>query len=145
MLVSRILQLLIEGSSPSSATMDSVNELRKLLSRSKGPLPKEEEIIGLTGELIFLFSLVEQKQNLWKGWNGPFKASKDYTLSNIDVELKASLQSGEPSITVSKSSFFRVRLLSSLKWIGISFTKIVFIINLIESYYNKINLTFVKI
>ena len=100
MLVSRILQLLIEGSSPSSATMDSVNELRKLLSRSKGPLPKEEEIIGLTGELIFLFSLVEQKQNLWKGWNGPFKASKDYTLSNIDVELKASLQSGEPSITV---------------------------------------------
>ena len=77
MLVSRILLLLIEGSSPSSATMDSVNELRKLLSRSKGPLPKEEEIIVLTGELIFIFSLVEKKQNLWKGWNGPFKATKD--------------------------------------------------------------------
>ena len=99
-LVSRIIQLLIDGSSPSSATIDSVNELRKLLSRSRGPLPKEEEIIGLTGELIFIFSLVEKKQNLWKGWNGPFKASKDYTINNIDVELKASLQSGEPSITV---------------------------------------------
>ncbi|MBO8223114.1 PD-(D/E)XK motif protein [Prochlorococcus marinus str. XMU1401] len=99
-LLSRIIQLLIDGSSPSSATIDSVNELRKLLSRSRGPLPKEEEIIGLTGELIFLFSLVEKKQSLWKGWNGPFKASKDYTLSNIDVEFKASLQAGEPSITV---------------------------------------------
>ena len=99
-LVSRILQLLIEGSSPTAATIDSVNELRKLLSRSRGPLPKEEEIIGLTGELIFILSLVEKKPNLWKGWNGPFKASKDFTISDIDVEMKASLQSGDPSITV---------------------------------------------
>ena len=99
-LISRIIQLLIEGSSPTAATIDSVNELRKLLSRSRGPLPKEEEIIGLVGELIFILSLVEKRQDLWKGWNGPFKASKDYTQSDIDVELKASLQSGEPSITV---------------------------------------------
>ena len=45
----------------------------------------------------------------------------------------------DPSTWVSKSSFFSFKLFNSLKWIGISFTKIVFIINLIESYYIKIN------
>tara|TARA_Y100000589_G_C27180039_1_gene640361 strand:+ start:1754 stop:2752 length:999 start_codon:yes stop_codon:yes gene_type:complete len=99
-LATRIIKFIIEGFSPTKATIEAVNELRKLLSRSKGPLPKEEEIIGLTGELIFIQSLIKNKTNLWKGWNGPFKASKDFTMGNIDVELKASLQSGEPSITV---------------------------------------------
>ena len=100
MLATRIIKFLIEGFSPSKSTIEAVNELRKLLSKSKGPLPKEEEIIGLTGELIFIESLIKKDSSLWKGWNGPFKSSKDFTQGNIDVELKASLQSGEPSITV---------------------------------------------
>ena len=66
MLATRIIKFLIEGFSPSKSTIEAVNELRKLLSKSKGPLPKEEEIIGLTGELIFIQSLIE-KILLWKG------------------------------------------------------------------------------
>ena len=59
-LISRLIRLLSDGSTPNKATIDAVSEFRRLLSRAGGPLPSDEEILGLTGELIFISQIIIQ-------------------------------------------------------------------------------------
>ena len=99
-LISRLIRLLSDGSTPNKATIDAVSEFRRLLSRAGGPLPSDEEILGLTGELIFISQIIKKDQSLWKGWNGPSGSSRDFTWDKTDVEIKASFQAGEPKITI---------------------------------------------
>ena len=99
-LISRLIRLIADGSTPNKATIDAVSEFRRLLSRAGGPLPSDEEILGLTGELIFISQIIKKDQSFWKGWNGPSGSSRDFTWDKIDVEIKASYQAGEPKITI---------------------------------------------
>ncbi len=99
-LISRLIRLISDGSTPNKATIDAVSEFRRLLSRAGGPLPSDEEILGLTGELVFISQIIKKDQSFWKGWNGPSGSSRDFTWDKIDVEIKASYQAGEPKITI---------------------------------------------
>jgi hypothetical protein len=99
-LANRVVDHLSGGSTPTRACMDAVRDFRRLLSRSGGPLPSAEEILGLTGELLLIERLVRHHQDLWKGWNGPMGSACDYSWGTHDIEVKASHLSGEPRITV---------------------------------------------
>ena len=49
LLIYRLIKLISDGSTPTKATIDVVYEFRRLLSKSGGPLPSDEEILGLVG------------------------------------------------------------------------------------------------
>ena len=99
-LIVSIISFLSSGFTPYLATTEAVEKFRKLLSKFGGILPSEEEILGLVGELLLIHKLVEKDSKLWKGWNGPLGSSRDFIWGNIDIEIKASLLSGEPRITI---------------------------------------------
>lgn len=99
-LANRVVDHLVSGATPSRACMDAVRDFRRLLSRAGGPLPSEEEIIGLTGELLLLERLVRHRPELWRGWNGPMGSACDYTWGTVDIEVKAAHLSGESRLTV---------------------------------------------
>lgn len=99
-LAKRIVDHLISGATPTRACTDAVRDFRRLLSRSGGPLPSDEEILGLTGELLLVDQLVRHRPELWAGWNGPTGATHDYSWGDVDIEVKTSHQAGEPRITV---------------------------------------------
>ncbi len=105
--VSTIIDFLNEGSTPIKATSDSIDAFRQFLSRGGSLLPEPEKILGLTGELLFVEYLVKKNPHLWQGWRGPEKAPKDFSWGKIDVELKASNYSSEPSIKVSSMEQLR--------------------------------------
>jgi hypothetical protein len=100
LLSNRVVDLLAGGATASRACMDAVRDFRRLLSRAGGPLPTDEEILGLTGELLLIDRLVRHRPDLWKGWNGPLGSTRDYSWGSVDIEVKASHLSGEPRITV---------------------------------------------
>ena len=100
LLIYRLIKLISDGSTPTKATIDVVSEFRRLLSKSGGPLPSDEEILGLVGELVFISQIIKKNQDCWKGWNGPEGSSRDFTWDKTDVEIKASFQAGEPKITI---------------------------------------------
>lgn len=99
-LANRVVDHLVGGATPSRACMDAVLDFRRLLSRSGGPLPSQEEILGLTGELLLIDRLTRHRPELWKGWNGPMGSACDYSWGTDDIEVKASHLSGEPRFTV---------------------------------------------
>ena len=99
-MIYRLIKLKSDGSTPTKATIDVVSEFRRLLSKSGGPLPSDEEILGLVGELVFISQIIKKNQDCWKGWNGPEGSSRDFTWYKTDVEIKASFQAGEPKITI---------------------------------------------
>jgi len=99
-LANRVVDHLVGGATPSRACMDAVRDFRRLLSRTGGPLPSQEEILGLTGELLLIDRLIRHRPELWKGWNGPMGSACDYSWGTLDIEVKASHLSGEPRLTV---------------------------------------------
>lgn len=99
-LASQVVKHLADGATASAACMEAVLEFRRLLSRHGGLLPTDEEILGLTGELLLLRLLVSENPELWKGWNGPMGSSRDFSWGSTDIEAKASRLSGEPRLTV---------------------------------------------
>lgn len=99
-LANRVVDHLVGGATPSRACMDAVRDFRRLLSRAGGPLPPQEEILGLVGELLLINRLVRHRPELWKGWNGPMGSACDFSWGTLDIEVKASHLSGEPRITV---------------------------------------------
>lgn len=99
-LANRVVDHLVGGATPSLACMDAVRDFRRLLSRAGGPLPSQEEILGLIGELLLINRLVRHRPELWKGWNGPMGSACDFSWGTLDIEVKASHLSGEPRITV---------------------------------------------
>lgn len=100
MLALLVVNHLASGATPSKACMDSVQDFRRLLSKHGGVLPTDEEIVGLTGELLLIRSLVTVRPDLWRGWNGPLGAGRDYSWGAIDIEAKASRMAGESRLTV---------------------------------------------
>ncbi|TGH27849.1 MAG: PD-(D/E)XK motif protein [Aphanocapsa feldmannii 277cI] len=99
-LANLVVDHLISGATPTRACLEAVRDFRRLLSRSGGPLPSQEEILGLTGELLLLDRLVRHRPDLWRGWNGPTGSTCDYTWGTTDIEVKASDQSGESRLTI---------------------------------------------
>lgn len=99
-LASQVVNHLAAGATASGACMDAVLEFRRLLSRHGGVLPSEEEILGLAGELLLIRALVTAAPHLWRGWNGPLGASRDYSWGTTDIEAKASRLSGDSRLTV---------------------------------------------
>jgi len=99
-LASQVVNHLAAGATASGACMDAVLEFRRLLSRHGGVLPSEEEILGLAGELLLIRALVTAAPHLWRGWNGPLGASRDYSWGTTDIEAKASKLSGDSRLTV---------------------------------------------
>jgi len=99
-LANRVVDHLAGGATPSRACMDAVRDFRRLLSRTGGPLPSQEEILGLTGELLLIDRLTRHRPELWKGWYGPMGSACDYSWGTLDIEVKASHLSGEPRLTV---------------------------------------------
>jgi hypothetical protein len=100
MLASQVVGYLAAGATPSNACIEAVLIFRKLLSKRGGILPTDEEIVGLTGELLLIRTLVSVDPNLWRGWNGPLGSSKDFSWGTIDIEAKASRMAGESSLTI---------------------------------------------
>lgn len=100
LLASQVVSHLASGVTPSKACMDAVLEFRRLLSKNGGLLPSEDEILGLTGELLLLRKLVTASLHLWQGWNGPLGSARDYSWGTVDIEAKASRMAGESRITV---------------------------------------------
>jgi hypothetical protein len=100
LLTSQVVSHLASGATPSKACMDAVLEFRRLLSKNGGLLPSEDEILGLTGELLLLRKLVKASPHLWRGWNGPLGSARDYSWGSVDIEAKASRLAGESRLTV---------------------------------------------
>ena len=100
LLASQVVSHLASGATATKACMEAVREFRRLLSRGGGLLPSEEEILGLTGELLMLRRLVYASPHLWGGWNGPLGSARDYSWGSVDIEAKASRMAGESKLTV---------------------------------------------
>lgn len=100
MLASQVVSHLVSGATPAKACMDAVLEFKRLLSKHGGLLPSEEEILGLAGELLLLKRLSADGSHLWRGWNGPHGAARDYSWGTVDIEAKASRMAGDSRLTV---------------------------------------------
>ena len=96
---SRLIDFISDGSTPTMATKEAINEVKKMI-RGGGPLPPENEIIGLLGELLFVEQITKTNPSLWEGWYGQDKKIKDFSYGNLDVEIKSSSYSGEETITI---------------------------------------------
>ena len=100
LLASQVVSHLASGATATKACMEAVREFRSLLSKGGGLLPSEEEILGLTGELLLLRRLVNTRPHLWEGWNGPLGSARDYSWGSVDIEAKASRMAGDSKLTV---------------------------------------------
>ncbi|MEW2467650.1 PD-(D/E)XK motif protein [Streptomyces sp. NPDC046994] len=81
----------LAGRSVSAAVTETIRSLGKLL-RGRGSLSSEREV-GLFGELVTLRSLISclGSEDAVGGWLGPVAEEHDFSLGEIDLEVKSTL------------------------------------------------------
>jgi Putative PD-(D/E)XK family member, (DUF4420) len=69
---------------------------REFLKNSRKDLLSKEEVVGLMGELVVLKSMLSCKPdtNVFKIWNGPKRATHDFTNEAFSIEVKTSIKQG---------------------------------------------------
>ncbi|MEU3758470.1 PD-(D/E)XK motif protein [Streptomyces albogriseolus] len=84
-------QIQLAGRNVSAAVTETIRSLGKLL-RGQGSLSAEREV-GLFGELVTLRSLISclGSEDAVGGWLGPVAEEHDFSLREIDLEVKSTL------------------------------------------------------
>jgi hypothetical protein len=95
-----IIGKVLEGIDPISASMDTIEEFRRLLILPASGIPGVHRILGLIGELHLLNRLLDSNPDAWKAWLGPAGDRHDFRAGGNAIEVKTSSRAGCNTVTI---------------------------------------------
>jgi len=98
-LVESICSKIQEGDGSYSSLVDTIEEFRDLLDKSRLPVERSR-ILGLTGELLFLRQSLASNPDAVNYWVGPQNARRDFLFPGGAFEIKASEQSTGRNVVI---------------------------------------------
>ncbi|MDE2663825.1 MAG: PD-(D/E)XK motif protein [Gemmatimonadota bacterium] len=96
----RELARIARGAGCADAALATIEDFQTLLTRSSAPAVTTGMAAGLLAELLVLNRLLDRSPSAWNAWRGPAGDRHDFRAGDTSLEVKASLRSGAPTITI---------------------------------------------
>lgn len=98
--VDEMLARITAGASCVSAANSTIEDFRSLLMRTSGREVEVTTVAGLIGELLILNRLLDRASSSWRAWRGPTGDRHDFRTGSTSLEVKTTLRSSTPVITI---------------------------------------------